>query len=96
LASSRTVVIAGAGIGGLTAALAIARHGYRVVLLEQAERLEADGPRHGQRAASTWPTDYVGDLAASIGNLYTARERGDFCHAHKQGRCNRLSSVHAA
>src|SRR5258708_31977307 len=43
LASSRTVVIAGAGIGGLTAALAIARHGYRVVLLEQAERLEATG-----------------------------------------------------
>jgi salicylate hydroxylase len=43
LASSRTVVIAGAGIGGLTAALAIARHGYRVVLLEQAERLEETG-----------------------------------------------------
>jgi salicylate hydroxylase len=43
LASSRTVVIAGAGIGGLTAALTIARHGYRVVLLEQAERLEETG-----------------------------------------------------
>ena len=43
MASSRTVVIAGAGIGGLTAALAIARHGYRVVVLEQAERLEETG-----------------------------------------------------
>jgi salicylate hydroxylase len=43
VASSRTVVIAGAGIGGLTAALAIVRHGYRVVLLEQAERLEETG-----------------------------------------------------
>jgi salicylate hydroxylase len=43
LASSHTVVIAGAGIGGLTAALAIARQGYRVVLLEQAERLEETG-----------------------------------------------------
>jgi salicylate hydroxylase len=43
LASSRTVVIAGAGIGGLTAALTIARHGYRVVVLEQAERLEETG-----------------------------------------------------
>jgi salicylate hydroxylase len=42
-ASSRTVIIAGAGIGGLTAALAIARHSYRVVLLEQAERLEETG-----------------------------------------------------
>jgi salicylate hydroxylase len=41
--SSRTVVIAGAGIGGLTAALTVARHGYRVVLLEQAERLEETG-----------------------------------------------------
>jgi salicylate hydroxylase len=43
LASSRTVVIAGAGIGGLTAALTVARHGYRVVLLEQAERLAETG-----------------------------------------------------
>jgi salicylate hydroxylase len=43
VASSRTVVVAGAGIGGLTAALAIARHGYRVVVLEQAERLEETG-----------------------------------------------------
>jgi 2-polyprenyl-6-methoxyphenol hydroxylase-like FAD-dependent oxidoreductase len=43
VASSRAVVIAGAGIGGLTAALTIARQGYRVVLLEQAERLEETG-----------------------------------------------------
>jgi salicylate hydroxylase len=43
MASSRTVLIAGAGIGGLTAALTIARHRYRVVLLEQAERLEETG-----------------------------------------------------
>jgi len=37
------VVIAGAGIGGLTAALAVARQGYRVVVLEQSERLEETG-----------------------------------------------------
>jgi salicylate hydroxylase len=43
VASSRTVIIAGAGIGGLTTALTVARHGYRVVLLEQAERLEETG-----------------------------------------------------
>lgn len=43
MATSRTIVIAGAGIGGLTAALAIVRHGYRVVLLEQSERLEETG-----------------------------------------------------
>jgi salicylate hydroxylase len=43
VASSRTVIVAGAGIGGLTAALAIARQGCRVVLLEQAERLDETG-----------------------------------------------------
>jgi salicylate hydroxylase len=43
VAASRTVVIAGAGIGGLTAALAIARHGYRVVLLEQSDELQETG-----------------------------------------------------
>jgi salicylate hydroxylase len=43
VASSRTVVIAGAGIGGLTAALAVARQGYRVVVLEQSERLQETG-----------------------------------------------------
>ena len=38
-----TVIIAGAGIGGLTAALALARCGFRVAMLEQAERLEEAG-----------------------------------------------------
>ena len=37
------VLIAGAGIGGLTAALAIARHGLPVTLFDQAERLEEAG-----------------------------------------------------
>lgn len=39
----RTIVIAGAGIGGLTAALTLAGKGFRVVLLEKAERLEEVG-----------------------------------------------------
>ena len=43
MAASRTVVIAGAGIGGLTASLALARQGFRVVVLEKAERLEEAG-----------------------------------------------------
>jgi salicylate hydroxylase len=36
-------MIAGAGIGGLTAALTLARKGFRVVLLEQAPQLEETG-----------------------------------------------------
>jgi salicylate hydroxylase len=43
MTSSRTVVVAGAGIGGLTAALALARNGFRVIVLEQAARLEETG-----------------------------------------------------
>ena len=43
MASSRTVIIAGAGIGGLTAALAIAQRGFRVAVFDQAERLEEVG-----------------------------------------------------
>ncbi|MEZ0214846.1 MAG: FAD-dependent monooxygenase [Xanthobacteraceae bacterium] len=43
MAPPRTLLIAGAGIGGLAAALAAARAGFRVVLLERAARLEAVG-----------------------------------------------------
>ena len=43
MTSPRTVVIAGAGIGGLTAAIALAQRGFRVSVIEQAERLEAIG-----------------------------------------------------
>jgi len=43
LTSSRNVIVAGAGIAGLTAALALARHQFRVTVLEQAERPEETG-----------------------------------------------------
>ena len=43
MAVTRTIIVAGAGIGGLTAALALARQGFRVVVLEKAERLEEAG-----------------------------------------------------
>jgi salicylate hydroxylase len=43
VAASRTIVIAGAGIGGLTASLALAAQGFRVIVLEKAERLEEAG-----------------------------------------------------
>lgn len=43
MTASRTIVIAGAGIGGLTASLALAAQGFRVIVLEKAERLEEAG-----------------------------------------------------
>jgi salicylate hydroxylase len=43
VARSRSIIIAGAGIGGLTAALALARAGYRAVVIERAPRLEQAG-----------------------------------------------------
>jgi salicylate hydroxylase len=43
VAVSRTIIVAGAGIGGLTASLALARQGFRVIVLEKAERLEEAG-----------------------------------------------------
>lgn len=43
MASSRTIIVAGAGIGGLTAALALARKGFRVVIVEQAPELSETG-----------------------------------------------------
>jgi salicylate hydroxylase len=43
VAASRTIIVAGAGIGGLTAALALARQGFRVIVLEKAPRLEEIG-----------------------------------------------------
>ena len=41
--SSRTIIIAGAGIGGLSAALALAARDFRVVVIDKAERLEETG-----------------------------------------------------
>jgi salicylate hydroxylase len=43
VADSRTIVVAGAGIGGLTTALALAARGFRIIVLERAAKLEEAG-----------------------------------------------------
>jgi salicylate hydroxylase len=43
VAVSRTIFVAGAGIGGLTASLALAKKRFRVVVLEKAEKIEEAG-----------------------------------------------------
>ena len=43
MAPSRNIIVAGAGIGGLTASLALAQRGFRVIVLEQAQRLAEAG-----------------------------------------------------
>ena len=43
MAADRTIVIAGAGIGGLTASLALAAGGFQVILLEKSDQLEEVG-----------------------------------------------------
>src|SRR5690242_15603848 len=43
MAPARHVIVAGAGVAGLTAALALARAGMRVTVFEQAEKLEETG-----------------------------------------------------
>ncbi|KAA0076436.1 FAD-dependent monooxygenase [Tardiphaga sp. P9-11] len=43
MTAPRTIVIAGAGIGGLTAALALAARGFRILICEKTGRLEEAG-----------------------------------------------------
>jgi salicylate hydroxylase len=43
VAASRSIIVAGAGIGGLTAALALAAKGFQVTVLEKADRLQEVG-----------------------------------------------------
>jgi salicylate hydroxylase len=72
--SSRPVLIAGGGIGGLAAALALARHGYPVKVLEQASQLGEIGAgiQLGPNAFSAFDALGIGDRARSRA-VYTDR-----------------------
>ena len=49
-ASPKKIIVAGAGLGGLTLALSLLRQGFEVVVLEQAGRLgEVGALHHGER-----------------------------------------------
>ena len=43
MAPAHSVIIAGAGIGGLSAALALAQHGFGVTIFDQVQKLEEIG-----------------------------------------------------
>jgi salicylate hydroxylase len=64
VAAARTIIVAGAGIGGLTAALALAGRGFRIVILEKTERLEEAGaglqlsPNAGSWSISAFSSDW--------------------------------------
>src|SRR5262245_65903947 len=68
MAPARHVIVAGAGIAGLTAALAMARAGIRVTVFEQSEKLEEAGA--GVQLATTESriliAQVLGDRLASV------------------------------
>ena len=67
--SARTIAVAGAGIGGLTAALALAAKGFRVALFDKAAKLEETGAGIQLSPNATRVLDGLGlrgRLAASV------------------------------
>jgi len=64
VARSRTLIVAGAGIGGLSAAIALSRAGYRVIALERAARLEEIGAGIQLSPNATRALDTLGVLDA--------------------------------
>src|ERR1700740_826817 len=73
-ATSRPVIVAGGGIGGLAAALALARQGFAVKVLEQASQIGEIGAgiQLGPNAFSAFDALGVGERARSRA-VYTDR-----------------------
>jgi 2-polyprenyl-6-methoxyphenol hydroxylase-like FAD-dependent oxidoreductase len=64
VARSRSLIVAGAGIGGLSAAIALSRVGYRVTMLERAAKLEEIGAGIQLSPNATHALDVLGVLDA--------------------------------
>jgi salicylate hydroxylase len=64
VARSRSLIVAGAGIGGLSAAIALSRVGYRVIVLERAAKLEEIGAGIQLSPNATQALDALGALKA--------------------------------
>ena len=64
MARARTVLIAGAGIGGLAAAIALAKAGFRPLVLERAAKLEEVGAGIQLTPNATRALDRLGLLSA--------------------------------
>src|SRR5262249_42078925 len=89
MASSHTVLVAGAGIGGLVAALSMAQRGFRVAVFESALRLEETGAR-----LQVFPTGpghpgrLAREAAVAPARRYSGRAQGHEC-AQRARACPR-------
>lgn len=64
MARARTILVAGAGIGGLAAAIALAKSGFRALVFERADKLEEIGAGIQLTPNATRALDRLGILAA--------------------------------
>src|ERR1700733_1009749 len=75
------VIIVGAGIGGLTAALSLQRHGIRVSVYEQAAELKELGAGVMLTPNAMHALDYLG-IGATIAAMSSASPGGLIRHYH--------------
>lgn len=74
MARARTILIAGAGIGGLAGAVSLARAGFRPLVLERAARLEEIGAGIQLTPNASRALDRLGALDAVKKHAVTARD----------------------